>query len=240
MLLAAAALLSGCGRGEDPYRIDTVVRIPAEAGETEAQLWETIPEPTQFPPLVFPGLDPVPEFTVPSDAEEETKQENKKPSDTSKTEPKETRPRATETSTPRMEPTNAPGTAEVPGMLEREILDAVNELRRVENLNVLTEDALLSDMACTRSRELAVSWSHTRPDGREYTSLAEDFGWGGVLEAELLAYISGGEDGTAVVEKWAGAQKQRSLLLNSGTGCAGIGVWRENGVTYICLLLGQL
>ena len=48
----------------------------------------------------------------------------------------------------------------------------VNEERTAAGLNALTMDDSLSAAACVRAREIVTSFSHTRPDGSSFSTVA--------------------------------------------------------------------
>ena len=184
---------------------------------------------------------------------------SKKPSadkgntETKPTEATPTEPPATEA--PQTEPPTEPDATEAPeteptdpplydisgysvGSLEYAIKDAVNAYRAEAELGELTVSSRLCAIASCRSYEISRVWSHTRPDGRSYKTVLSDYGYGAGSVKELLVYVSGAGDANSIVDKWMGADSQRELLLGSFS-TIGIGVYRENGYTYVaCLLVG--
>ena len=234
VILAAVLLLAGCGAGQDPYRVDTVVRIPLDGSGEETV--PTLPEPETFPPLVFPELEGVPEFTLPGDVQV---QENRKPTGTQKNE--ETRDKQTHSvsgTATEVPPAVAsePGAPEVRGA---DILAAVNEIRTAEGLPALAWDADLAELATVRWEELSRLWSHTRPDGRGYATVADNTSWEGRLTAELAGYAFGGESWRAVVTDWANSGSHRAALLDRESTAAGVCVRRTGDELRLCMLLGK-
>ena len=53
-------------------------------------------------------------------------------------------------------------------------LNSINTERQNRGLTALTSDAALCKAADTRAQELAQSFGHTRPDGREFQTVLED------------------------------------------------------------------
>jgi len=124
----------------------------------------------------------------------------------------------------------------VVGNLEYEILDRINEYRAEEGLEELYLDSYLCAIASCRGYEASLVWSHTRPDGRSYVTVLDDYGYGTGTAQELLAYATG--DAGAMVDKWMSSESHRSILM-SGCTTLGVGVYRANGFTFVaCLLIG--
>ena len=120
--------------------------------------------------------------------------------------------------------------------LEYAMLDRINEYRMEADLEELWLDEYLCAIASCRSYESNLVWSHTRPDGRGYWTVLEDYGYGGGAAGELLGYSTG--DAAAVVDKWMSSESHRNLLLGSSS-TVGIGIYYAGGVIYVaCLLIG--
>ena len=297
LVLLAALLLCGCDRGEKPYKVDTVIRIPANptqapgeapterSGETlaaeETELAEEIPETEA-------ETEPTEEETsVPTETKNTTqkknsnkkntnkKTDNKKETKPAETEPRETKPAQTEpaatqpaatenvgteppatepsaTEPPATEPpaTEIPATESVPTEPGRYDISAyvqdtvgydvaarMNEERVSAGLGELSLDARLSAIASCRAWEVCQVWSHTRPDGRGYATVLTDYGYPGGAVGELLVYVTGSGDGADMVRKWMESDGHRPLILSESAGTVGVGVYRANGYTFVCVLL---
>lgn len=59
--------------------------------------------------------------------------------------------------------------------LEVEVLKLMNEQRALVGIEPLSADYVFYDCAKTRADECLVEWSHTRPDGRPYYTVFDDF-----------------------------------------------------------------
>lgn len=118
--------------------------------------------------------------------------------------------------------------------LEYAILDRINEYRLEEGLEELWLDEYLCAIASCRGYEASLVWSHTRPDGRGYWTVLDDYGYGGGASGELLGYSTG--DAAAVVDKWMGSESHRNLLMG-GSSTLGIGIYYAGGVIYVACLL---
>lgn len=267
-LLCLLLLLTGCGR-EDPYRVDTVVRIPVNPTEetrppetepeatppvTElAEPTETEPEETELPtePATEPTEAKKPSGggsggRKPSSDKGNSSGQKPNPTEPPRTEPAEegAEPSQTEiaptdtheTAVPETEPQIYDISGYSPGSLEYAVADALNAAREAEGLSALTMDTRLSAIASCRAWEISQVWSHTRPDGRHYTTVLGDYGYAASSVTELLLYHSGGNDGAAIAARWMESESHRTAIL-SGYRLAGIGIYRAGGTVYVCCLL---
>lgn len=267
-LLGVLLLCSGCGMEEDPYRVDTVVRIPvdpteapaatetAEPVETEAPMEESTEEPTEAPteapteePEQAPEATEAPKKTSSGGSKGSSNKNNStnKGSSSKETEPKETKPAPTEAPATEPEVTEPPETEpedtlyDISGYsvnsLGYGIRDEINALRTAEGISELELSSRLSAIASCRGYELSQVWSHTRPDGRGYATVLEDYGYGAGAVTELLVYVSGSGDAASIVAKWAESDSHRGSMLSESYSTVGIGTYRANGYTYVCVLL---
>ena len=125
------------------------------------------------------------------------------------------------------------------GGLEYAIVDELNASRVGAELSELWLDGYLSGIAYLRAKEASSSWSHTRPDGRSYTSALSDYGYGCGGVTELMVYVSGSGDAAAITTKWMNSQTHSESILSGSFSAAGVGVYRAGGMTYVvCLLVG--
>lgn len=115
------------------------------------------------------------------------------------------------------------------------ILSITNQYRTEQNVHSLTTDPTLSVMATIRAMEMAYSgkFSHTRPDGREWSTMWNDYLGtvpGGVVIGENLAY--GYSSDEAACEGWRKSQGHYENMINSSFTKMGIGKYSFNGKTY--------
>lgn len=201
----------------------------------ETQPPATEPPVTEPPVTVPPGTEPpVTEPPVTEPPVTEPPVTEPPVTEPPATEPPVTEPPATEP--PETEPPLYDISGYEVGDLELAILDRINEYRVEEGLSELYLDHYLSAIASCRSYEICQVWSHTRPDGRGYATVLDDYGYGAAKVKELLAYASA--EGTAMVDKWMSSDSHRENLLGDFAG-AGIGIYRSHGFTYVtCLLVG--
>lgn len=172
--------------------------------------------------------------------------ETQPPETEAATEPAETEPEATEGLTaepaetepptqPPTEPPYDPSSYSV-GSLEYAFLEQINSCRAEAGLAALALDTRLSGIAALRAQEAATVWSHTRPDGREYTTAMTDYGYGFGAAAENLINGAGTPDAAASVAMWMTSDAQAGNILNGGFCTVGIGVYDAGGFTYIAVL----
>lgn len=210
--LLCLVLLAGCGRSENPYRVDTVVQIPVNP--TEETLPEITvpaePEPTERPPAPTVGN-----------------------SETTAFEPVQPVPAATEITIPQMavpEPT-APFLPDE--SFGADILAALNGCRAEAGVGALIISDALGDIAAERAEEAATLWAAHRPDGREGVTILDDHGWTHTDAAQLLLHINGPDEPSAIAARWAGS----AGVLKENFTVAGVGFHTAGGTTYICCLM---
>ncbi|MCD7944907.1 MAG: CAP domain-containing protein [Clostridia bacterium] len=109
-----------------------------------------------------------------------------------------------------------------------EIVEKTNEARAAEGLDALVMDVQLTEWAMQRAAELAIYYSHTRPDGSSRLTVTNDF--------SFTNYVSSGENGAIsaygsdVVATWMNSSGHRAQILRSdydaiGVGCVTIGAY---------------
>ncbi len=247
IVILAALLLVGCSRETQVWLPEEevvelqgkdVVRIPM-GKETEPAPTEPAPEPAE-------ETEPAPTQPVETEKASITKKpatSSKKTSTGTTTQketitatgkPVSTEPPATESSVTEP-PTYDIGDYRV-GTLEYEMLDRINEHREEAELETLWSDEWLCAIASYRSFEASQVWSHTRPDGRHFVTVLDDYGYAAGTVQELMVYDAGSGDAVAIVDRWMESQTQRELLLGDYT-TAGVGVYRVDGLTYVTCLL---
>lgn len=291
-VMAALLIFSGCAAiQEDPFRVDTVVKIPVDPTDapTEPETEAPTDEPTQAPTEASTEAPTDPKETTPKKATTSSKgsssgksssstssgksssssnSTSSKNQSTGKKEPAATQPKATEppatqppaTVVPETVPVTTAATETIPpteapteppteppydpssygvGALEYAIVDEINAYRTGEGLTELSLSGRLSGIAYIRAQEVCSSWSHTRLDGRNYTSAMSDYNYGYGVSAELLAYASGSGDAASMAAKWMSSDSHSANILSSDFSQTGIGVYRAGGMTYVtCLLVG--
>lgn len=105
-----------------------------------------------------------------------------------------------------------------------EVLKMVNEERKKQNLNELKMDESLLESAMVRAAEIAVCFSHTRPDGTSYlTANSKAFGENSAL-GQASAY--------QVMTAWMNSEGHKQNILHNRLTTIGIGCFYHNGVYY--------
>lgn len=246
-------LLGGCGRSKNPYQVDTVIRIPVNptSAPTDAAQTEpaAIPEETEAAETEAAATEAPTEASEPEATAGPTEGKSgsggKKPTSTPKPgNPKQdntgsektTEPPATEAETqPPTEYPFDPSDYSL-GSLEYEILDALNGYRAEAGLGELSVSTRLSGIAALRADECSEVWSHTRPDGRGYTTALTDYGYSFGTAAQCLGHVGSAGGAADVVAKWMTTDSKNAILDENFT-TVGIGIFRSGGVTIAAVLL---
>lgn len=265
--LTTAVGFTGC-RTSDGYsqslRVDTVVRIPVDPTE-EPTREQTQPEthptaetetageteptvPAETTTQTFSGKTSTgktgssktgTKTTAASTVKETEAAQSTEPPETECTEPPvpETDPPIPETEPPE-ETAYDPSDYSV-GNLEYEFLEQLNIQRTEAGLPELPMDRYLCGIAAVRAEEIASLWSHTRPDGRDFSSVLLDYGCICSAAAENLAYADGSTGAADVVALWMQTPANAGSILSGCYTAAGIGIYCRSGVTYVaCILIG--
>ena len=242
-ILLILLLLAGC-RIETDIRPDTVVEIPLEPTEeaTEPAAEEVTEAPTESPTEAATEAPTEKAAAKPTDKPKSSSKgtsSGKKPS--SKKEPAI---KATEASKATELPTEAPTEAPTkapekptgsysPGRLDKAIIAAVNVARTEAGLPELTTSKKLTNAAAQRAFELSTHWSHTRPDGSDFSTVLKEFGVSGSDPAECLYFDAGSFSAEDVIELWITTS---NTMFSEQPDTIGVASYTEDGVTYICAL----
>jgi len=115
--------------------------------------------------------------------------------------------------------------------IEQRILSAVNAQRTKAGVSILSYSSLMEKSAVTRAMELEKVWSHTRPDGTEYWTVNSSLIYGENL-------YKGGADVDSIISAWMASPSHKDNILYGDFKTASVGVYQNNGVTYIALEFG--
>ena len=113
-----------------------------------------------------------------------------------------------------------------------EVLALVNKERAKEGLSALSMSSKLLPPANTRAKEIKQVFSHTRPDGRSWSTVLSDYNITVKTAGENLAY--GYNTPEAVVNGWMNSSGHRANILNSKFNNIGIGVYTDSKGTVYC------
>ena len=112
-----------------------------------------------------------------------------------------------------------------------DMVDLINEQRSSRGLSKLTMDKELLNAAMTRSHEITVLYSNTRPNGKYYLTVNSD------IEEEQIATL-GYPVPAALVNYWVNQGGDSSKILNSSYQSVGVGVCCIDDVYYWELCFG--
>lgn len=107
----------------------------------------------------------------------------------------------------------------------RQVAKLVNEERAKAGLHPLSFDAELASAAQIRANEIKTSFSHTRPDGRKFSSVLTDNGIRFTGAGENIAW--GQKSPEHVMEAWMNSDGHRANILNAKFTKIGVGQYRD-------------
>lgn len=116
-------------------------------------------------------------------------------------------------------------------MVALEANNLVNDIRAGAGLNELTWDNNLESVANVRANEISQSFSHTRPNGKQWYTVNSKIQGG-----ENLAY--GFDNAEDVVEAWMNSPTHRDNILYDEFDKVAISIYEEDGTYYIAQELG--
>lgn len=111
-----------------------------------------------------------------------------------------------------------------------EVVRLTNSARTQNGYAALTEDSALSKAAAVRAREIASSFSHTRPSGSSFSSVLSENGVSYRRAGENIA--SGQKSASEVVNAWMNSSGHRANILNSSYSRIGTASVNVNGTLY--------
>ena len=115
--------------------------------------------------------------------------------------------------------------------LAAQLVAEVNAERAQRGLTLLSEDSDLTAAACTRAREIASVFSHTRPDGSSCFTVSEK------AYGENIAKGYGTVD--KVMAAWISSEGHRANILRASYGSIGVCCLQIDGVYYWVQLFGK-
>lgn len=192
----------------------------------------------------------VPDYVDDDDDDEPTPIPTVKPQPTSTPRPTEkplptVKPQPTEAPKPTTKPqptaTPKPTATPTPNPIHRadaaEINQMVQEVVRLTNIErakvgsaPLQYHEGLQKAAMVRAKEISISFSHTRPDGRNLSTALDEAGVGGSSGENIAAVFRTPAD---VVEGWMNSQGHQVTMLSSRSAYIGVGIYQdEKGIYY--------
>ena len=147
--------------------------------------------------------------------------------------PKPEQPKATVTPTPKAE--KEPEVQDKAYTYGLRITELVNQYRAEAGLSPVKYSAELSKAAQTRAFEIEKSFSHTRPDGRYFSTVLKDHGISYNYAGENIAW--GQKSPEEVVTAWMNSPGHRANILNKSFTKLGVGYQQNSkGVNYFTQL----
>jgi hypothetical protein len=120
------------------------------------------------------------------------------------------------------------------------ILEQVNYERNKRGLNVLEYSDTLDHAAQIRAEELALSYSHTRPDRRASSTAVYEAGGNQYRLRAIGENIDAGKfNGKKSMERWMNSKGHRENILREKIKEIGVGVHNENGTWYYTQILTE-
>lgn len=111
----------------------------------------------------------------------------------------------------------------------RQVVELVNAERAKAGVGALTISSGASMAAQVRAMEITKSFSHTRPDGRTFSTALTEAGVSYTGSGENIAY--GQRSPQAVMEQWMNSAGHRANILNPDFTAIGVGHYEGNNGT---------
>ncbi|SHO54043.1 CAP domain-containing protein [Anaerocolumna xylanovorans] len=118
-----------------------------------------------------------------------------------------------------------------------QVLKIVNKERAKAGVSALTMSQELVAPANKRAKEIKESFSHTRPNGTEWSTVLSEYNVSVGAAGENIAY--GFNTPEEVMDKWMGSTGHRANILNASYRHIGIGVYEVNGTVYCSQLFSD-
>lgn len=128
-------------------------------------------------------------------------------------------------------------------LIESQILEKINDLRESLGLQTVISNTTLQEAARLRAKETAVSFSHTRPDGRDpFTVLNDEFSYSYLAVGENLGMATLLEDEAYMsdwlFQGWMDSQGHYDTMVNTHFTEVGVGAYVEDGILYVAQMFG--
>lgn len=128
-------------------------------------------------------------------------------------------------------------------LIESQILEKINNLRESLGLQDVSSNKTLQEAARLRAKESAVSFSHTRPDGRDpFTVLNDEFSYSYLAVGENLGMATLLQDEAYMsdwlFQEWTASQGHYDTMVNPHFTEVGVGAYIEDGVLYSAQMFG--
>ena len=121
---------------------------------------------------------------------------------------------------------------------DREMLEYINSYRREVGLGNLQLSENLNKAATLRAVELALSFSHTRPNGLSWPSVLSEFSISYSFAAENVSYGYGTSLDSAekAAKAFRNSEGHYQNMISSSINYMGVGKYIQNGSTYWAII----
>lgn len=120
---------------------------------------------------------------------------------------------------------NQPEEGNVELSLAKQVAQLVNEERAKAGLPALEFDTEIASAALVRANEITASFSHTRPDGRKFSTVLTDNGIRFTGAGENIAW--GQKSPEQVMEAWMNSDGHRANILDANFNKIGVGHYQD-------------
>ena len=182
--------------------------------------WNACPE-TEAPEVNVPETE-TPETETPETNAPETNAPETEAPETNAPETEAPETNAPETNAPE---TETPETEVTELSFAEQVVALVNEERTKAGLSELSMDQDIASAALIRAQEIEVSFSHTRPDGRSFSTVLTDNGITFRGSGENIAW--GQQTPEAVMNAWMNSDGHRANILNPNFKKIGVGYYQN-------------
>lgn len=112
----------------------------------------------------------------------------------------------------------------------QQVVNLVNAERAKGGLNPVSVNTKVENAARIRAQEIVTSFSHTRPDGSNFSTALKAAGVSYHACGENIAY--GQKSPEAVMNGWMNSSGHRANIMNPNFKYIGVGYYQTNGVNY--------
>lgn len=110
----------------------------------------------------------------------------------------------------------------------------INIVREQLGLPKCKVDSKLTEIATARAREQARSPGHTRPDGSDYRTIFDEYGYD--VSYSLESTFSGQDSSNSVLVDWMNSSEQNANILDENITKIGVGFYYSSGKYYWVML----
>ncbi|WP_297299482.1 CAP domain-containing protein [uncultured Brachyspira sp.] len=112
------------------------------------------------------------------------------------------------------------------------VFNLVNEERSKAGLQAYKLDAKLCEAANKRAKEIVEKYDHVRPDGREWDTVLDEYGFnsGAYIRGENIVAMR--ESASSAMNAWMNSQGHKDNILHNYYTTIGVGVYEYNGSKY--------